>query len=221
MAAICGGNLTVWAYLNDVIGEKNQGVSANMEWIYIRHVDSWEIAAVRQEATRKRTSSTGGAAVKFCPDTVSHDVNVVNTLTPDEQWLYGAILANPNRMAIGVTAWFFLGFDVAFNPVLSGGTLTPMNDSVVVVDGNAATSKELGTNGTVGTGFVHHNNGFYTYGTVVPPGFTGSNDGQDPVTADWAVAISTAPLPPEPAFSAFTTNPDPVWTLPSPQPTLP
>ena len=82
-----------------------------------------------------------------------------------------------------------------------------------MVDGTPTTA-QISTNGTVGATFAHLNNGFYTYGTVVPPGFTGSNDGQDPVTADWSLAVSTAPLPPTPAVAAHTQNDSPVWTLP-------
>ncbi len=61
-------------------------------WERLDNVDSWSFDANVQEATKKRTSSTGGLAVKFCGDIVDYSASVTTTLCRDN-WLFCDILA--------------------------------------------------------------------------------------------------------------------------------
>lgn len=175
--AICpGGCGTVW------IGKyAGDDPSAALTWSRLVHVDSWGMTPNRQEATKKRTSDTGGAAIKFCSDIIDWTVTVTNTLCIDD-WLYSDILADQENPSVGTTAWFFLSWDCDFSPLANPGPIaTP------------ATTHATGAAIVAGG---HLLGGIFVHGTVSPPGFSIDNNSTDPATGEWNVDITLGPYLP-------------------------
>lgn len=154
-------------------------------WTRLVHVDTWRMVPNRQEATKKRTSDTGGSAVKFCQDIVDWTFEITNTLCIDD-WLYSDILTDQTNPSVGVQAWFYFGWDCTHAPPPLGTNADPS-----VVDQTTLTG---------GTG--HSNGGIYAFGQVNPPGFGIDNNGTDPATGDWTLDVSLGPYMPEDAGTA-------------------
>lgn len=161
-------------------------------WVELENVDSWNVEANVQEATKKRTSSTNGVAVKFCSDVVDFTASVTTTLCKDT-WLFCDILGgNGQTMGSTKTTWFYFGWgDVDANGVQSKDppSLTP----TTVVSGDSLDGYRNGTD-VLPPG--HADNGLYLYGSVVPPGFGGDNTNTDPSTATFTVNVSSGPILP-------------------------
>lgn len=171
--AICpSGCGTVW------IGTDTEPIV----WKRLVHVDTWRLVPNRQEANKKRTSDTGGAAVKFCGDVVDFTFEVTNTLCIDD-WLYADILSDPTNPALGKTAWFFFGWDCDHAPAPQGTGTDPTGDDP---DDNVLADLLDGT-------YVGSSGGLYAKGVVNPPGFGVDNNGSDPSTADWTVDVIVGP----------------------------
>lgn len=179
---LCPGYFGVWYW--DASGEGS--------WVELENVDSWNIEANVQEATKKRTSSTNGLAVKFCSDVVDFTASVTTTLCKDT-WLFCDILGgNGQSMGNTKTTWFYFGWgDVDGNGVQSADppTLEPGTD----VSGE---SLEGFRDGSDLVPPAHTDNGLYLYGSVVPPGFGGDNTNTDPSTATFTINVSTGPVLP-------------------------
>lgn len=155
-------------------------------WTRLVHVDSWTMTANRQEANKKRTSDTGGAAIKFCSDITDWTFEITNTLCIDD-WLYADILTDQTNPSAGVTGWFFFGWSCANAPPPLGTNADP-----------ADTDPDLFAAGT----YVGSSGGIYAYGTVNPPGFGIDNNGSDPATGDWTVSVVRGPYLPKDTGSA-------------------
>lgn len=153
-------------------------------WTRLVHVDTWNMTPNRQEATKKRTSDTGGNAVKFCSDIIDWTITVTNTLCTDD-WLYADILANQRNPSIGVTAWFFLGWACTFAPTShpNGSGSSP------------SITDQTDLTGAPGT-YTQSDGGVYVYGTVSPPGFGIDNNGTDPATGEWNIDATLGPYLP-------------------------
>lgn len=182
---LCPGYFGVWYY-------NPAGLGA---WVELDNVDSWNIEANVQEATKKRTSSTNGLAVKFCSDVVDFTASVTTTLCKDN-WLFCDILSGSGQnMGSTRTGWFYFGWgDVDGTtgaqskdpPSISSPSST--NDQ-----GQSLSNFLVGAASTVD----HTDNGLYLYGTVVPPGFGGDNTNTDPSTATFTINISAGPIMPK------------------------
>lgn len=176
---ICPGCATVWM-ATDLTG-------GNITWVRLIHVDGWTMTPNRQEANKKRTSDTGGAAVKFCSDIVDWTFEVTNTLCIDD-WLYADILDDSSNPSVGVTTWFFFGWGCEHSPVGLGAENNVPPDVVTTAALDPST-------------FAAADSGIYAYGTVNPPGFGVVNDGSDPATADWSLSVTVGPLMPVAALT--------------------
>jgi len=177
---LCPGYFSVWYYGIDPTGGSTEG-----EWLQIPNIDSWNIEANVQEATKKRTSSTNGLAVKFCGDVVDYSASVVSTVC-ETNWLFCHILDGNDKNLMGETktTWWYFGWGESQSypvaPVLSGAQLLSLEDWRL----NGATPP------------VHNNKGIFFYGKVTPPGFGGDNTSSDPTTASFSISVSTGPLLP-------------------------
>lgn len=170
---ICPGCATVW---------KGTVVGANVTWVRLVHVDGWTMTPNRQEANKKRTSDTGGAAVKFCADIVDWTFEITNTLCIDD-WLYADILEDQYNPSVGVEGWFFFGWGCEHAPPTN---TAPVGDTVAELDASP---------------FALLDSGIYAYGQVNPPGFGVVNDGSDPATADWTLSVIRGPFLPVAALT--------------------
>lgn len=150
-------------------------------WTRLVHVDTWTMTPNRQEANKKRTSDTGGAAIKFCADITDWTFEITNTLCIDD-WLYANILEDPTNPSDGKEAWFFFGWDCENAPPPKGTNAEP--DDTVPSTFGAGTY--AGTSG-----------GIYAFGKVNPPGFGINNDGSDPATGDWTISVTLGPYLPK------------------------
>ncbi len=183
---MCPGYFSVW-YMKDI----ESGSPTNWEWIQIPNIDSWTIDANVQEATKKRTSSTKGLAVKFCEDVVDFTASVTTTLCKTE-WLFCHILeGNGQELSNTREGWFFFGW---------GNTGTAPKGPTLVngVWPEAGTDNlENYRNGTAAPP-EHTDSGIFLYGKVVPPGFGGDNTATDPTTATFSINITAGPILPKP-----------------------
>ena len=151
-------------------------------WERLDNVDSWSFDANVQEATKKRTSSTGGLAVKFCGDIVDYSASVTTTLCRDN-WLFCDILAGSGQ-ELGKTfeGWFFFSWGNTAGTDVSAPT--------------QANVTALNTWKGGGSIVSHTDQGAYAYGKVVPPSFGGDNTSTDPSTASFTINLSAGPLLP-------------------------
>lgn len=165
------------------------GVDNALTWTRLVHMDSWNLTPNRTEATKKRTSDTGGAAVKFCSDIIDWTCTIVNTLCV-EDWLYADILVNQRNPSAGKTTWFFLGWDCVHAPApLGTGTDPSLADADTII-GNEST-------------YTTSDGGIYLYGTVSPPGFGIDNTNSDPATGEWNIDIISGPYFPAASGAEF------------------
>lgn len=183
---MCPGYFSVW-YMKDIIA----GESTDWEWIEIPNIDSWTIDANVQEATKKRTSSTKGLAVKFCEDVVDFTASVTTTLCQTE-WLFCHILDGVGQELSNTReGWFFFGW---------GNTGTSPKGPTLV-NGSwpdaGTTNLENYRNGTAAAP-EHTESGIFLYGKIVPPGFGGDNTATDPTTATFSINITSGPILPKP-----------------------
>lgn len=169
------GCATVW------MAKAIDGAGA-ITWVRLVHVDRWNMTPNRQEANKKRTSDTGGLAVKFCEDITDFSFEVTNTLCIDD-WLYADILDNPIAPGTGIRTWFFFGWGCEHAPAPVGDNDPPLATNTSQLD--PAT-------------FALRDSGSYAYGQVSPPGFGVDNNGSDPATADWTLSVELGPLLPFP-----------------------
>ena len=190
----CG---TVWIGANDA--------TTITDWTRLVHVDAWRIVPNLQEASKKRTSDTGGKAAKFCSDVIDWTAEITNTLC-DTDWLYADILTNPGNPSGGKTAWFFLGWGCnhAPKPHGTGAALGDLPLETTIAKFN------LGTYAI--------DSGVYLLGIVNPPGFGIDNTGSDPATADWSINISSGPYLPIGAATGIysVSDDDPATEAPAP-----
>lgn len=149
----------------------SSGTTNPVSWTRLVHLDKWELVANRTEAPKKRTSDTGGAARKFCSDILDWTVNLTNTLC-ETDWLYCDILDDPTNPSVGVTAYWFLGWDASYLTGTTPGVTDPA-DFVYP--------------------FGQHERGVYVLGQVVPGGFGLDNTTSDPATAEWSIEVSGGP----------------------------
>lgn len=184
---MCPGYFSVW-YLKNT----NTAQSPQWEWIELENIDSWTLDANVQEATKKRTSSTKGLAVKFCEDVVDFTASVTTTLCKTD-WLYCHILGGTGQeMSNTIETWWFFGWGNTGtspkSPTLTTGEWAPATYAAF----------ENYKNGTAGVP-THTDSGMFFYGKVVPPGFGGDNTATDPSTATFSINITSGPVLPDPS----------------------
>jgi hypothetical protein len=179
---LCPGYFSVW-YLKDV-GEG----SPDFQWIQISNIDSWTLDANVQEATKKRTSSTNGLAVKFCEDIVDYTASVTTTVC-ETDWLWCHILSdsgNKNQMSDTREGWWFFGWG-------KDGTSPEAPDGWTTME---IAAWEVWRAGGAEAG-PHQDSGVFVYGKVVPGGIGGDNTATDPTTATFTINVSFGPILPE------------------------
>jgi hypothetical protein len=155
-------------------------------WTRLIHTGSWAMTPNRQEANKRRTSDTGGAAVKFCPDIVDWTMEITNVLCEDD-WLYTDILVDQTNPSVGKTTWFFFGWSCDQAPTPHGTGTDPEGDDPIDTDPDAFAA---------GT-YTGSTKGVYAYGTVNPPGFSMDNDGSDAPSGDWTISVVRGPYLPK------------------------
>lgn len=181
---LCPGYFSVWR------GRPGGGVSTPIQWVEIKNLDSWTIDANVQEATKKRTSSTKGLAVKFCEDVTDYTATVTTTLCAGD-WLFCNILDGDHQeLGNTVEGWWFFGWKK--DPSLPR-PMPPANWDV-----NRLGEFEGWRNGTSPSPPEHEDGGAFLFGKVVPPGFGGDNTATDPSTATFTINITAGPLLPLP-----------------------
>lgn len=159
-------------------------------WVRLVNLDKWELVANRTEAPKKRTSDTNGAAVKFCSDVLDWSVNLTTTLC-ESSWLYCDILADSSNPSIGVSAYWFLTWDIEYLPASQGGISKPVGVTAVADISDALASNERG---------------IYFGGTVIPGGFGLDNTSSDPATSDWTIEVTNGPWFPECGLGNFSAS---------------
>lgn len=191
---LCPGYFSVWYY-----GTSPNSPSTGNVWNQIENVDSWTIDANVQEATKKRTSSTNGLAVKFCEDVVDFTASVTVTLCKSD-WLYCHLLEDGYTIANTRETWWFFGWSSGTS---LGQGVSPQGptvwDNAAILDWETWRNSGL-WDGAAGTP-SHTDAGVFFFGKVVPPGFGGDNTATDPSTATFSINISAGPVLPTPSVS--------------------
>lgn len=183
---MCPGYFSVW------YGELSGTAGAEtLAWTQIANVDSWTIDANVQEATKKRTSSTKGLAVKFCEDVVDFTASVTTTLCKTD-WLFCHILNGDHQeMSNTREGWWFFGWSK------DATNATP--DAPTNWTGSVRQDWVDWLNGVDADAPSHTDSGVVFFGKVVPPGFGGDNTATDPSTATFSINISAGPVLPLPS----------------------